>query len=307
MRHERGVPRVLVTGASGNVGREVVRALAARGAFTRAATRDGAGAEHASEAVAFDFTDPGTYRAAAAGCDAMFLLRPPPLANVRETLIPFIDVARLEGVRHIAFLSVTGAGSNRFIPHHAVERRLLAASGDCTLLRPGFFAQNLGDAYRRDIVLDSRLYVPAGNARVRWVDVRDVAVVAAAVLCEPEAHRRKAYELSGLEALSFGEVARILQEALHRPVRYERASIPGYALHLRRRRQPWSQVAVQTFLHVAMRFGPKPTDDTLGALLGRAPRTLREYVLDHTAVWSPQEPEARRGSDVRGSSPDPRD
>jgi uncharacterized protein YbjT (DUF2867 family) len=296
--------RVLVTGASGNVGREVVRALAARGAIVRAATRGGTGSDHASEEVAFDFTDPRTYRAAAAGCDAMFLLRPPPLANVRETLIPFIDAARLEGVRHVAFLSVTGAGSNRFIPHHAVERHLLAASEDFTLLRPGFFAQNLGDAYRRDIVEDSRLYVPAGDARVRWVDVRDVADVAAAALCEPEAHRRKAYELSGFEALSFEEAARVLEEALRRPVRYERASILGYALHLRRRRQPWSQVAVQTFLHVAMRFGLQPIDCTLGALLGRAPRTLRDYVRDHASLWSPHVPEVRRASDLGESSPD---
>lgn len=281
---------ILVTGATGNVGREVVLALRMRGAVVRAA-------DHKSdrvatmfgddvEAVRLDFLDPGTFASAVGGASALFLLRPPPISNVKETLNPFIDAARVGGVRHIVFLSVAGAGTNPLVPHHAVERHLAARSDDWTVLRPGFFAQNLGDAYRRDIVEDDRLYVPAGRGRATFVDVRDVAEVAAAALVDPAAHRASAYTLTGPAAVSFEEAATILSEVLGRTIRYDRASIVGYALHLRRRGMPAAQVAVQTILHVGLRFGQaEAIDPTLARLLGRPGRTLREYVRDRAATW----------------------
>ncbi len=281
---------ILVTGATGNVGREVVVALRARGAVVRAA-------DHRSERVAtmfgddveavrLDFLDPGTFASVVGGASALFLLRPPPISNVKETLNPFIDAARVAGVRHIVFLSVAGAGTNPLVPHHAVERHLAARSDDWTVLRPGFFAQNLGDAYRRDIVEDDRLYVPAGRGRAAFVDVRDVAEVAAAALVDPAAHRANAYTLTGPAAVSFEEAATILSEVLGRAIRYERASIVGYARHLRRRGMPAAQVAVQTILHVGLRFGQAETvDPTLARWLGRPGRTLREYVRDRAATW----------------------
>ena len=168
---------VLVTASTGNVGREVVRALRARGVNVKAADRDPrrvrALFDDKVEAVSLDFRDRGTF-ACADGADAMFLLRPPAIANVAETLIPFVDDARRRGVRHIVFLSVAGAEKNKLVPHHAVERHLMRSDG-WTILRPGFFAQNFGDAYKRDIVEDARVYVPAGRGRVAFVDVRDLA------------------------------------------------------------------------------------------------------------------------------------
>jgi uncharacterized protein YbjT (DUF2867 family) len=281
--------RILVTGATGNVGREVVRELTARGALVRVGGRaagkvlDGdAGVEH----VAFDFHVPSTFAPAASGCGAVFLIRPPPIADVRSTLNAFVDAARANGVEHVVFLSVAGAGKNKLVPHHAVEAHLAARAGGWTVLRPGFFAQNLGDAYRRDIVEDGRLYVPAGRGRVAFIDTRDIARVAALALCDPARHAGRAYTLTGPEAVTFDDAAAILSRALGRSIRYTRASIPGYAIHLRRRGLPAAQIAVQTILHVGLRFGQAETvDPTLAALLGRPGGTLAEYVRDHVATW----------------------
>ena len=231
---------VLVTGATGNVGREVVRALRARGISVRAADRQPTRCAAIFEAdgvtsVRLDLRDSSTFAAAVEGCSALFLLRPPAISDVKATLNPFVDVARERGVRHVVFLSVAGAGKNTLVPHHAVEVHLAARSDDWTVLRPGFFAQNLGDAYRRDIVEDDRLFVPAGRGRVAFVDVRDVAEVAAAALCDPASHAAKAYTLTGPAAVSFKDAAAILTEALGRTIRYDRASIASYALHLHRR------------------------------------------------------------------------
>jgi len=167
-----------------------------------------------------------------------------------------------------------------------VERHLAEGAGDWTLLRPGFFAQNLGDAYRRDLAEDDRLYLPAGRGRVAFVDVRDVAEVAARAFAEPAAHAGKAWTLTGPAALGFDEAARLLTAVLGRSIRYQPASVAGYALHLRRRGLPWGQVAVQSVLHVGLRAGQaERVDPTLPRLLGRPARTLAEYVRDHAGLW----------------------
>jgi uncharacterized protein YbjT (DUF2867 family) len=280
---------VLVTGASGNVGREVVRVLCARGVPVRAAGRangkadaDGPGVER----VAFDFRDPTTFAAAAEGCSAVFLVRPPPISDVRPTLNAFIDVARAHGVRQVVFLSVTGAGSNRFVPHHDVEVHLAAGPSGWTVLRPGFFAQNLADAYRRDIVEDHRIYVPAGRGVAAFIDGRDIAEVAALALVDPEAHAGEAYTLTGPEAVSFAQVTASLTRALGHPIRYVPASVAGYAMHLHRRGLPAAQIAVQTILHVGLRFGQAAVvDPTLERLLGRPGYTIDAFVRDHVALW----------------------
>lgn len=280
---------ILVTGSSGNVGAAVVDELRARGAPFRLGVRRPASVirRGGEEIVSLDFLDASTFRGAARGCDAVFLLRPPVVSNTRRTLNPFIDVAREEGVRHIVFLSVAGAGTNPFVPHHAVENHLRDRAGGWTLLRPGFFAQNLGGAYRDDIARDDRLFVPAGGGRVAFVDVRDVAEVAASALVSPRAHDARSYTLTGPDPITFFEVAALLSRELARRIRYEPASVPAYAAHLRRRGMPLAQIAVQTVLHVGLRLGQaERVDDTLGRLLGRRPRSLAAYVRDHRALWT---------------------
>lgn len=273
---------VLVTGATGNVGREVVRVLERAGTPVRAASHRAGGAS----GVRLDFRDPTTWEPALSGCRAVFLLRPPAIADVKDTLNPFVDRARALGVSQVVFLSVAGAGDNSVIPHHAVERHLAERGGDWTVLRPGFFAQNLQDAYRRDIIEDGRLYVPAGKGRAAFIDLRDVAEVAALAFADPAGHRHAAHTLTGPEAVAFDEAARILTAVLGYPVRYEPASALGYLRHVRRRGVGWGQAVVQAILHVGLRFGQaEAVDPTLERLLGRPGHTLRDYVEAHADVW----------------------
>ncbi|MDZ7706022.1 MAG: NAD(P)H-binding protein [Trueperaceae bacterium] len=279
---------ILVTGASGNVGSAVLEQLLARDLPVRIGARrpETVAERYGAEVARFDFLDPKTYPAAE-GCEAVFLLRPPAIANTAETLNVFVDVARGLGVSQIVFVSVAGAGDNPIVPHHAVEKKLGEGPACWTILRPGFFAQNIGDAYRDDIVRDDRILVPAGSSRVAFIDVRDVAEVAVAALTDPDTHHGQIYTLTGPEALTFSEVAQTLTETLGRPVAYRPATILGYAYHLYRRRSlPLAQSVVQTVLHVGLRFGQAETvDKTLATLLGRRPRTVRDYVRDHQDLW----------------------
>lgn len=280
---------VLVTGSTGNVGREVVRALAALQLPLVAAGTDPEKVRRQLgpevRAVALDLTAPSTYAEAVRGMKGLFLLRPPAISNVRETLNVLIDRALDAGVEHVAFLSVEGADRQSWVPHHAVEAHLAARGVSATILRPGFFAQNLGDAYLADLKERDRLFVPAGRGRVAFVDVRDVAELAARSFADA-ALRRRAWTLTGPEALTFAELATKLTHHLGREIRYQPASVPRYLRHLRRRGLPWMQVLVQTALHVGLRFGNAATvDPTLARLLGRPARTVDDYLRDHVALW----------------------
>jgi uncharacterized protein YbjT (DUF2867 family) len=279
---------ILVTGASGNVGRAVVDCLQSRQIPFRIGSRqpNSVRPEAGIEVVPFNFLDPTTFRSAAQGCNAVFLLRPPAISNTQKTLNPFIDEARAAGVKQIVFVSVAGAADNPMVPHHAVEQHLRQGPPDWTILRPGFFAQNLGDAYREDIVQSDRIFVPAGAGKVAFIDARDIAAVAVKALVDPIPHRAQTYVLTGSEALTFAEVANNLSAELARSIIYQPASIPGYGLHLLRRGLPPVQVLVQTVLHVGLRFGQaEAVDETLAKLLEHSPRSLRDYVRDHRNLW----------------------
>jgi uncharacterized protein YbjT (DUF2867 family) len=285
---------ILLTGAAGQVGREVVSALVHRGARVRAADLDPgripAGGHAAVECVSLDLRAPASFEPAVRGCSGRFLLRPPAISDTRATLGVLLARARAAGVPAITFPSAAGAGRNRLVPHHAVERDLQTGPLDWTILRPGFFAQNFASAYLRDVREDDRVHVPAGGARVALVDVGDVGEVAASALLEPVPHRGRAYTLTGGEAVTFARAAELLSATLGRPIRYEPASVLGYARHLLRRGLPPAQILFQTILHVGLRHGQAArVDPTLATLLGRPPRTLASYLADHASVFQPLE------------------
>lgn len=281
---------VLVTGALGNVGAATVTALLAAGDEVRAADLDPAAITARfpdAGAVKLDFLDPATFRPALAGCRALFLLRPPPIARVKPTLNRLVDVAAELGAGHVVFSSVQGADTNRVVPHHRVEQHILASGLAWTMLRPGFFAQNLTDAYRADIRDEHRLYVPAGQGRVAFLDVTDLGEVSARVFANPAAHSGQGYVLTGPAAVTFNEVAAMLTAALGRPVRYDPAPVLGYLRHLRSRDLPLAQVAVQTILHAGLRRGDAETvDPAVERLLGRPATPLSVFIDRNLDRWS---------------------
>lgn len=279
---------VFITGATGNIGHHVADLLTQRSIPIRVGSRNSQTRSTSPfvQQVPFDFHDVRTYAAAIAGCRSLFLLRPPAIANTKRTLNPFIDAAYAAGAEHIVFISVTGAETNVIVPHHAVEEHLKESGRSFTIFRPGFFAQNLGDAYRQDIAENDRIYLPSGSGRASFVDTRDIAEAAVTILESPDTHRGKGYTLVGQEALSFSHVAGLLSRQLGRTIRYQPASLYGYWSHLRARNMPVAQILVQTVLHAGIRFGQADIhDDTLAHLLNRPPRTMEEYIRDHAALW----------------------
>ncbi|MFL6256314.1 MAG: SDR family oxidoreductase [Pyrinomonadaceae bacterium] len=217
---------ILITGATGTTGREVVEELRRLGAKgVRALVRDPARAEFIRaagfETVAGDFERPETLGAALEGIERALLLTPPTPDTVNQQR-EFILAAAVAGVRHIVKLSAFGADADApegFGKWHGQSENLLKTSGlKWTMLRPNFFMQNLlGQA--RQIAATGSIYQPVGDARASFVDVRDIAAVAARTLTE-EGHDEQTYTLTGPEALSYTEVAAKLSEAAGRSINY---------------------------------------------------------------------------------------
>lgn len=280
----------LVTGATGNLGSAVVQQLAGRGLPIRAAGTDTARVElqlPSVDGVHLDLTDPTTFGPALQGVQRLFLVRPPAIARVKPTINRFLDVAADTGVEHVVFASVLGAESNRIVPHHRIEAHLRTLELSWTVLRPGFFAQNLATAYARDIALNDRILLPAGDGRVAFIDTRDIGAIAADILADPARHEGRAYPLTGPAAWSFPQVAALLTTELGREISYEPTSVIGYLRHLARQGLPLPQRLVQTVLHTGLRRGDaEVVDPTAAQLLGRPATSLATYIHEHREVWA---------------------
>jgi uncharacterized protein YbjT (DUF2867 family) len=282
---------ILVTGATGNVGREVVAELLRAGRSVRVAVpaRELDAARErwgrAVEVVHFEFEEPTTFATAFDGVDGVFLMRPPHISAVKRIMDPAIRHAAERGGRHVVVLSVLGAGGNPLVPHHAMEKLIKRSGLPYTLLRPSFFMQNLSTQYREDIARRSEIYVPAGRGRTSFVDVRDIAAVVGRVMCQAE-HFGHAYTLTGGEAHDYFEVAAILSEVLGRPVRYANPSPRRFRARLREQGTAADFIRVLRGIYLTARLGlaARVTAET-ELLLGRPPISLERFVRDHAPVW----------------------
>ena len=217
---------ILVTGATGTTGREIIGKLRELGATgVRALVRDPAKASFIRnagfETVEGDFDRPETLDAALEGVNRALLLTPPS-PQTFEQQRDFIESAKRAGVRHVVKFSAIGADSaahEGFGKWHGQAEDYLKGSGlSWTMLRPNFFMQNLlGQA--QQINAEGRIYQPVGDARASFIDVRDIAAVAARALTE-EGHEGQAYVLTGPEALSYTDVAAKLSDATRREITY---------------------------------------------------------------------------------------
>ena len=279
--------RILVTGATGQVGSAVIAALRdVEGIVVRGAVRDVARATEQwrgdvhVQPVAFDFADRASQAAALADCDSLFLLRPP---QINDDFGDLIESSAHHGVRHIVFLSVQGAERNRFIPHHRIEQRLMSSGMPYTLLRPAYFMQNFTSTLHDELVRRHRIFLPAGNARFTLVDVDDIGRVAARVLTQAGTqHHGQAYTLTSELPLNFQQMAEQLTAGLETPIRYESPSPWHFYRTLRRDGREPGLILVMLLLHMLPRFtGTPPVTHTVAELTGRQPIEFEQFVAAH--------------------------
>jgi len=283
---------ILVSGATGTNGTEILKRLATGDVQVRAMVRS---LDRAStialpnvEVVEGNFDRPETLLAALDGVERAFLLTHSS-ERAQAQQIAFIDAARQSGVAQMVKLSQFDADVNapgRFQRYHAVVEAALQESGLAyTILRPNLYMQGLLN-FRSTIATQNAFYAAAGDAKVSMVDVRDIADVAVAALTEP-GHEGKIYELTGPQALTHAEMAEELSNALGRQVAF--IDIPPEAMRdavLGLGFPEWqADGLVEDYAHYRRGEAEAVTSGVQDAI-GKAPRSFEEFARDYAAIFS---------------------
>jgi uncharacterized protein YbjT (DUF2867 family) len=284
---------IFVTGASGTVGSEAIRQLESAKASFRAGyfSKEKAEAARARgiEVAIIDYNRPETLRAAFQGCDELFLLGPNAL-NQTQLEVNAVEAAKAVGVRLIVKQSVLGADEEAFILvriHRPVEKAIESSGIAWTFLRPNSFMQNVVMFMGGTIRAEGAFYSASGGARISHVDVRDIAAVAVKALTEP-GHERKAYTLTGPEALTYDELASELSKVLGRPIRHISLSPADLKASMLAEGTP--EEIADRLIDLERFFrddGASRITNDIKQVTGRDPRRFAQYTRDCASLLQP--------------------
>jgi uncharacterized protein YbjT (DUF2867 family) len=285
---DKNLNPVLVTGATGRIGRLVVAELLAAGVPVRALTRRPSAAELPPAVAVFagDLTAPDSLDAALQGAGAVFLLWTAPPATVGAV------VERLAAhTQRVVFLSSPHQTPHPFFQqpnpmaalHAGIERSIKAAGLTATMIRPGMFASNVTLWWADAIRSGGVVRWPYGAAETAPIDERDVAAVAARALYQ-DGHAGGDYVLTGPQSLSQAEQVRIIADAIGRPIRFEELSPEEFRRETEGR---WPPAVVNMLLNAwgAAIGQPAFVTATVAEIVGTPARSFRQWAADHADAF----------------------
>lgn len=265
---------ILVTGATGQTGREVVRLLGERGVALRAASRS----------TGFDWTGPGTFESALDGVRAVYLLPPPGARNRMAVVAPFLAAAKAAGVRRLVLLST----SVENVPgQDELHQAVIDAAPEHAILRPSWFMQNFLGAHptARGITDKGEVVSATGEGRLGFVHTGDIAAVAVETLLADRLSNSD-FVITGPETLSYRDIAKLIDEVAGYPVRY-------VSLTPEQGRARWesfglSAEAARYLVDLDQQLADGLDDrvtSTVPDLVGRPARTFREFAAENQHHW----------------------
>jgi uncharacterized protein YbjT (DUF2867 family) len=274
--------KVLVTGASGNVGKYVIEELLSMNEKVVAA---GTNEEKLKkmwgdkvDTLILDFMNPDTFEKALTGIDRVFLMRPPQLGKP-EDLYPFIECMKDYNIKLVTFLSLMGVEKNPVPPHHKIEKFIENSGIPYSHIRPGFFMQNLSGIHGKEIKEKNEIFIPAGKSKVSFIDAADIGLAIAKVLHEPKKYKNTAHTLTGQESLDYYEIADILSRLTKQKITYTKPGFLAYRNHyinVRGLEKKYVNVTVALYFMTRMGTAKRVTNE-FKQLTGKEPRTFEEF------------------------------
>ena len=281
---------ILITGATGNIGKEVLKQVAQTGMPVRAAVQSpGKTAIPEGVDVAIvDYNQPETLRSALNGVDRVFLVGPP-TAQLVALERKAVDVIASSGVRHLVKLSAMGGRAATFPRQHAESEDYILSQGvPFTFLRPNGFMQNFVNYASSSIVRENVFYGSEGDGRISHIDIRDIAAVATRVLTE-DGHIGHIYTLTGPEPLSNAQAAEMLSDVLGRPIRFVNLDPAQLRQALLSAGTPeWSAEALLDLQRLYREGGAAQVTLDVEQVLRRKPIRFAEFIRDYREAFEPR-------------------
>lgn len=276
--------KILVTGASGNVGQYVTEELLDKGEQVVVAGQNPQKLKEMFkgkvETVFFDFTNEDTFTKALENVDRIFLMRPPHLGKPQD-LYPFIEALKDKGIKLVSFLSLMGVEKNTIPPHHKIEKYIEALGIPYAHVRPGFFMQNLSGIHSVEIREKNQIFVPAGNSKTSFIDAKDIGLSVATLLHNPEKYKNTAHTITGSEVLDYDQIAEVLTKVTGRKITYAKPSYWKYrSYYIKKRGLDKAYVNVTVALYFMTRMGTaQAVTDDFFKLTRVPPRSFEEFAI----------------------------
>lgn len=280
---------IFITGATGNIGSELVKALTARNTNFIAGVSSANKAPQSIPYAVINFAQPDTLKKAFEGVAILFLLLPEVEAMFDWTK-NIITVAKHSGIKHIVRSSGLCADikSDYALLRHLgeIEQMIVESGIDYTITRPNSFMQNFVtfDSYS---IKQGTLYSPRQEARISFVDTRDIAAVNAEILIQPEIHQSKIYDITGSSALSNLDTVQIISKTIGKEINYVSISDNAAINIMKQWGMPEWNVEEVISLYQADRDGlTENVTTTVKELTGREAITFEQFAEDYAGVWN---------------------
>lgn len=279
--------KILITGATGNIGFEMIRFLTKMDSSNQLI----AGVRSIEKAkdklkdfpdldyVRFDFEDIDSFDMALKDIDRVFLLRPPHISDIDKYFKPLILKISEKNINEIVFLSVQGAEKSKVIPHNKIERLIEDFGLSYIFIRPSYFMQNLTTTLIDDIKNKREIILPSGQAKFNWIDIENIGEAGAILLDRFKDYKNEAPEITGLENENFVKVCELINNVIDNPIKYHNVAPLQFYRIKRREGMEKGMTIVMILLHYLPRFQKAPNiSDFYEKLTGKKPTALIAFI-----------------------------
>lgn len=274
---------ILIVGASGTVGSEIVKLLNRDGYQVRSTTSKPV--INKGELVHINMATGEGIVAAMDGVDRAFFLSPPGFADHYAILSPLIQEAKRRGLKKVVLMTALGANANENSPFRMAEIELEKSGLTYNIVRPNWFYQNFNTFWLQSLREQNKILLPAGSAKVGFIDARDIAAVVANLLTH-DAHSNRAFDITGPESVDHNEVARAISLATGKSISYQDIKPEKFMSVLTSGGVPKDYAEFLLLIFGFLREGYNAAlNSNVKLILGREPFGLAQYVKDYRNAW----------------------
>lgn len=283
--------KLLITGATGKVGSEIIKLLSSslNDFEVFAASRNPDRFNNLPENIKyirFDLDHNDTIDKAFAYTDILFLMRPPQISNIEAYFSPLVDIAKLRKIKHIVFLSVQGADRMKFIPHRKIELLIEKSGIPYTFLRPSYFMQNMTDSLLKEINTKGIISLPAANAKFNLISTCDIAKAVQFVIANIDKYQNKTFDITGSNNYNFHEIADNISKTTGKKVIYKKTGLFGFFNKYIHEDILLKEIFIKFMIHYIAVKMPEPViSSDYFDLTGSAPTTFNDFLISNKHLF----------------------